>query len=426
MKLSFTIRSPFLGFMVLMASSCSTVKSEKVIAERKLASRSFLETCGHAPVRMVLSDLQIVPTFEKTGDASVDTHRTFFALKNCSKGPCFQWGGQQPPAHFIPASGLDSQSLADDLVTGTLSQTARVELGVPLRISSLSTINYAGDSEEISAPNEAKLENTVALKFSNRDLTIEQFMAALAGNFSVDYTDVKCPLSAEEQSESCNEGKIPYDPSTKEVMETARAYYKSEDFKKLPIGDRFDERQNSRGYSYISEYVDTGGIVIESTSVNRYTKNVYRILNSLTRSPCRGWKISKFAINGHRGRSPYAHYAVKNAKGEIEKQDTQGLELAAIRDRAESIYSTYAHGAELTFNLCYSLNQKDKTNSGIGNVFMKLDPTRNPIGSIRGASGLCTTLSGRADAGMVPKWLGKIVGSDYTEGKNTWVNPNFK
>jgi hypothetical protein len=374
---------------------------------------------------MILKDLKLVPngTFPKAGNGELE--KKFFALKHCPGGGCFTWGGNEVPQRFIPSSGAKSLSLADDLVKGTISGSSHELLSTPLSISQLRTLNYDGSADVQTGVTVREGEDSVSLEFANRDLTLNELMESFEGHFAVDASAVTCPLTREEQRQSCAEGNIPFDPTEDGLNKLAKEYYQSKDFKSNGLGEKLKQRQNSKGFAYSTVFVDQNGNEVPDSLRDRHTINIFRLLNVITRPACPGWKIKAFALNGHVGSSPYAYFRGPDGSASHALR-TRSLDMSSVRDRSEELYVTYASGAELTFNLCYSLDITDTRGSGIGSFFMNLDPARNPVAVIHGAKGRCVTFSGRSDSPMVPPWVGKMVGADYTVDQDTWTNPRLR
>ncbi len=429
-------------FAVLVAGGgCST---KEFRSSREPASifelESFLATCRHAPLRLVAERVRLRPREPlELGGRSV-----LQMTEGCKRPPCravipkgrFDEFAENYPVSktFDPTDPRSPRSFEGKLVelhppAGTFHLRADATEWIP--IQRIYAPKMWG-ADPLFYPEQAASDG-YALQVFNRDLSFEKFFAAVSPHFEIRLTDGSCPLPKAEQGNRCAQGRLPYDPSESVVAANYRAYLDSIGIFGIDVADRFYLDQNSRGYSYLVEYEDLFGKVVPGSGTTRFTGNRYVVIDALTEAPCPGWKIRRAALNAHNGHHPYAYLLdsvlLPNDGGEPGAQanrhwgtrTTKYLDLKAIEYRARDAAKIYKPGAELIFNLCFSLQLEDHRPVSIGNIFKSLPTSLNPIGSIRGVTGTCVNYSADADSAVVPPWLSP----EHSDSPVYWQNPRF-
>jgi len=414
-----------IGIPFALNFACSTPNADHAGRNpaSTVAARDFYEKCGHAPVRMIADHIRLLPTEIMPEGAP----KVFFrGMRTCAAPPCFTLNVEarkdSPLPSWIPRVGTKSMSYRTDAVAGVITTNGNTK--GPIRIAAMNTLNFQGSNELIPFSSGESTDPMIELQIENRDFTLEDLMRAMSGAFMFDVVDPNCPLSRNQEEQSCFNRRIPFDPSEEEAEKYAARFLKTKEFKSSKIGDRLEYRQNIRGFSYRSAYVDENGYAVYDSERDRHTSNPFRLYDIITRPVCRGWKMAEFALNAHNGKYLHAEYMEQVGK-KFEQRDTFHFPASDVVDRRDDLYTTYAPGARVVLNLCFSLDVNTPSDQArLGNILMTLDSKRNPVGSITGQDGLCTTMSGRPNALAVPPWLGKIIKSDVTNGRTTWRNPN--
>jgi hypothetical protein len=423
----------FTGGLAVLAFACS--HGARVDGGNRAPSSNdshlerMLRTCGPVPVREVAKRLTLSPR----ATLEWPKEHVFYSNRNCASPPCGKIVAEKyrssPFAHGFPGAYAA-------FTTGLLNVARPAGQTQDRVIAPGDRMPIAGATfKKIFERDPDGLKQIQAdeyyLELVNPDLSLADAVENLSPYFDVSIDSSECPLPAAEQGDRCAEHRLPYDRTEATLLRNDGAFRKSEEFKKAGVGRRIDYKQNTKGYSYLVEYEDAEGRVVPRSDETRFTASRYVVLDAFTRVPCPGWKIRKVALNAHNGKWPYAYYrdeAVdpKTGKTVFKQTKTDQLKPADFQYFSSHLNDVYKPGADLTFNLCYSIDHRLGTNSNVGNVFRDVPVEQNPIGKVVGVPGTCVTFSDKADAKnfhVFPVWLFQVDGK--VSGRVHWKNPKY-